>query len=194
MDKKRPKKIRTDEISRISEAIDEACNLPIKISDNPACTVNDIRLECRMLKNLGLIVVDYLQLMRSSRRFETRNLEIGAICRDLKCLAAELGVPVLCLSQLNRTANENSRPSPSELRDSGSIEQDANKTVLMWCVEKNLDEQGRVKSKTIGVDVALNRRGTTGVTLFNFDGNFMKFTELDRVYEKEKFPNWESKK
>ena len=93
------------------------------------------------------------------------------------------GCAILCLSQLNRTSDESVRPSPSELRDSGSIEQDANKVILMWCIEKNLNERGFVESKTIGVDVTLNRRGTTGVTLFNFNGNYMQFTELDRKYE-----------
>ncbi len=92
----------------------------------------------------------------------------------------------MCLSQLNRTSDESTRPSPSELRDSGSIEQDANKVILMWSIEKNLNERGLVESKTIGVDVALNRRGTTGVTLFKFNGNYMKFTELDRKYEEPK--------
>ena len=101
-------------------------------------------------------------------------------------MSSELGVPILCLSQLNWTSDENSRPSPSELRDSGSIEQDANKVMLMWCVEKNLNELGQVESKTVGVDVALNRRGTTGITLFDFNGNYMRFTELDRVYEESK--------
>lgn len=176
-------KISSEEILRISETIDNTYNLPIKINDNPSSTVNSIRLECRNVKNLGLIVIDYLQLLRSTKNYENRNLEIGAICRELKCLASELGVPVLCLSQLNRSSSELSRPSPSELRDSGSIEQDANKVILMWCVEKNLDERGFIKSKTIGVDVALNRRGNSGVTLFNFDGNYMKFEELDTKYE-----------
>ena len=185
-DKRRPQKIRYEEINKIAETIDEIYSLPIKINDNPACTVNDIRLESKLIKNLGLIVIDYLQLMRSTKRFENRNLEVGAICRELKCLASELGVPILCLSQLNRTSDESTRPSPSELRDSGSIEQDANKVILMWSIEKNLNEQGLVESKTIGVDVALNRRGTTGVTLFNFNGNYMNFTELDRRYEEPK--------
>ena len=185
-DKRRPQKVRAEEINKIAEAIDEIYSLPIKINDNPACTVNDVRLESRLVKDLGLIVIDYLQLMRSTKRFENRNLEVGAICRELKCLASELGVPILCLSQLNRTSDESTRPSPSELRDSGSIEQDANKVILMWSIEKNLNERGLVESKTIGVDVALNRRGTTGVTLFNFNGNYMKFTELDRKYEEPK--------
>ena len=185
-DKRRPQKVRAEEINKIAESIDEIYSLPIKINDNPACTVNDVRLESRLVKDLGLIVIDYLQLMRSTKRFENRNLEVGAICRELKCLASELGVPILCLSQLNRTSDESTRPSPSELRDSGSIEQDANKVILMWSIEKNLNERGLVESKTIGVDVALNRRGTTGVTLFNFNGNYMKFTELDRKYEEPK--------
>ena len=185
-DKRRPQKIRDEEINKIAETIDEIYSLPIKINDNPACTVNDIRLESKLIKNLGLIVIDYLQLMRSKKRFENRNLEVGSICRELKCLASDLGVPILCLSQLNRTSDESTRPSPSELRDSGSIEQDANKVILMWSIEKNLNERGLVESKTIGVDVTLNRRGTTGVTLFNFNGNYMKFTELDRKYEEPK--------
>ena len=190
-DKRRPQKIRDEEINKIAETIDEIYSLPIKINDNPACTVNDVRLESRLVKDLGLIVIDYLQLMRSTKRFENRNLEVGAICRELKCLASELGVPILCLSQLNRTSDESTRPSPSELRDSGSIEQDANKVILMWSIEKNLNERGLVESKTIGVDVALNRRGTTGVTLFNFNGNYMNFTELDRKYEEPKAKkNW----
>ena len=185
-DKRRPQKVRAEEINKIAESIDEIYSLPIKINDNPACTVNDVRLESRLVKDLGLIVIDYLQLMRSTKRFENRNLEVGSICRELKCLASELGVPILCLSQLNRTSDESTRPSPSELRDSGSIEQDANKVILMWSIEKNLNERGLVESKTIGVDVALNRRGTTGVTLFNFNGNYMNFTELDRKYEEPK--------
>ncbi len=170
----------------LQKKINELSALPIKINDNPACTVNDIRLESRLVKGLGLIVIDYLQLMRSTKKAENRNLEVGSICRELKCLASELGVPILCLSQLNRTSDESTRPSPSELRDSGSIEQDANKVILMWSIEKNLNERGLVESKTIGVDVALNRRGTTGVTLFNFNGIYMNFTELDRKYEEPK--------
>ena len=185
-DKRRPQKVRAEEINKIAESIDEIYSLPIKINDNPACTVNDVRLESRLVKDLGLIVIDYLQLMRSTKKFENRNLEVGSICRELKCLASELGVPILCLSQLNRVSDESTRPSPSELRDSGSIEQDANKVILMWSIEKNLNERGLVESKTIGVDVALNRRGTTGVTLFNFNGNYMNFTELDRKYEEPK--------
>lgn len=192
-DKTRPESARNSELLAISKAIDDIYNLPLKINDTPSLTVNDIRLECRMVQKLGLIVIDYLQLMRGSKKCENRNQEVGGICRDLKCLAGELQVPILCLSQLNRVSDENKRPSPTDLRDSGEIEQSCNKLILMWCVEKNLDERGVLQSKTVGVDVALNRRGNTGVTLFNFNGNYMKFTELDRVYDekqKENKTNW----
>ena len=188
-DKTRPESARNSELLAISKAVDEIYNLPLKINDTPSLTVNDIRLECRMVQNLGLIVIDYLQLMRGNKKCENRNQEVGGICRDLKCLAGELQVPILCLSQLNRVSDENKRPCPTDLRDSGEIEQSCNKLILMWCVEKNLDERGILKSKTVGVDVALNRRGNTGVTLFNFNGNYMKFTELDRVYDEKQEEN-----
>ncbi|MDE5600853.1 MAG: replicative DNA helicase, partial [Oscillospiraceae bacterium] len=155
-----------------------------KINDKAHISVNEIRAQCRMVKNLGLIVVDYLQLMKSSKKHDNRNQEVGAISRELKILASELGVPVLCLSQLNRTNDEEKRPSPCDLRDSGEIEQNCSKLILMWCVEKNFNEAGAIQSKTIGVDVALNRRGSSGTILMNFNGNHMSFIELDRKYEK----------
>ena len=182
-DKKRPQSIRNEEFSRIEKVTTNLKTLPLKINDKPNISVNEIRTQCRMIKNLGLIVVDYLQLMKSTKKHDNRNQEVGAISRELKILSAELGVPILCLSQLNRSNDEEKRPSPCDLRDSGEIEQNCSKLILMWCVEKNFNELGQVESKTIGVDVALNRRGTTGVTLFNFNGNYMNFIELNKKYE-----------
>ena len=182
-DKKRPQSIRNEELSRIEKVTTNLKTLPLKINDKPNISVNEIRAQCRMIKNLGLIVVDYLQLMKSTKKHDNRNQEVGAISRELKILSAELGVPILCLSQLNRTNDEEKRPSPCDLRDSGEIEQNCSKLILMWCVEKNFNELGQVESKTIGVDVALNRRGITGVTLFNFNGNYMNFIELNKKYE-----------
>lgn len=194
-DKKRPQSIKDEGLSQIEQAIKHLKNLPLKINDKPNISVNEIRIQCRMVKNLALIVVDYLQLMKSTKKHDNRNQEVGAISRELKILASELGVPILCLSQLNRTNDEEKRPSPCDLRDSGEIEQNCSKLILMWCIEKNFNELGAVQSKTIGVDVALNRRGTTGVTLFNFNGNRMSFTELNRKYEeiKERKISWREK-
>ena len=182
-DKKRPQSIRNEELSIIEKVTTNLKTLPLKINDKPNISVNEIRAQCRMIKNLGLIVVDYLQLMKSTKKHDNRNQEVGAISRELKILSAELSVPILCLSQLNRTNDEEKRPSPCDLRDSGEIEQNCSKLILMWCVEKNFNELGQVESKTIGIDVALNRRGTTGVTLFNFNGNYMNFIELNKKYE-----------
>lgn len=185
-DKKRPQSIRDEELSRIEKTVCDLKNLPLKINDKPNISVNEIRTQCRMIKNLGLIVVDYLQLMKSTKKHDNRNQEVGAISRELKILASELSVPILCLSQLNRTNDEEKRPSPCDLRDSGEIEQNCSKLILMWCIEKNFNELGAVQSKTIGVDVALNRRGNSGVVMMNFNGNYMTFTELSQKYEESK--------
>lgn len=185
-DKKRPQSIRLEELSKIQKTVCDLKNLPLKINDKANISVNEIRTQCRMIKNLGLIVVDYLQLMKSTKKHDNRNQEVGAISRELKILAAELSVPILCLSQLNRTNDEEKRPSPCDLRDSGEIEQNCSKLILMWCIEKNFNEFGAVQSKTIGVDVALNRRGNSGVVIMNFNGNYMTFTELNRKYEETK--------
>ncbi len=175
------KDLNQDEIKLLEKTLEILKSRELIINDSSGVSVNDIRMSCKMLKNLGLIVVDYLQLMHSgSGKCENRNQEIGKISRDLKGLATDLNVPILCLSQLNRTSGENQKPSPSEIRDSGEVEQNCNKLMLMWCVSKN---EG---SKTIGLDVALNRRGSTGTVLLNFCGDRMKFTELETKYKENK--------
>ena len=175
------KNLSQDEIESLEKTLEILKNRELIINDSSGISVNDIRMSCKMLKNLGLIVVDYLQLMHSgSGKCENRNQEIGKISRDLKRLATDLNVPILCLSQLNRTSGENQKPSSSEIRDSGEVEQNCNKLMLMWCVSKN---EG---SKTIGLDVALNRRGSTGTVLLNFCGDRMKFTELETKYKENK--------
>ena len=176
-------KDKPENILKIEKESEKIKDLNIKISDKANISVNEIRAQCKMIKNLGLIVVDYLQLMKSDKRYDNRNQEIGAISRELKILASELKVPILCLSQLNRSSSEEKRPTSCELRDSGEIEQNCSKLMLMWCVEKHFNELGSVSSKTIGVDVALNRRGNTGVVLMNFNGEYMSFKELDKKYE-----------
>ena len=186
------KNLNQEEINSLEKALETIKNREIIINDSSGISVNDVRMSCKMLKNLGLIVIDYLQLMHSSGgKCENRNQEIGKISRDLKKLATDLNVPVLCLSQLNRTSGENQKPSPSEIRDSGEVEQNCNKLMLMWCVSKN---EG---FKTIGLDVALNRRGGTGTVLLNFCGDRMKFTELETKYEEKEssgqYSDWRQK-
>lgn len=183
-------------LQSIVRATDQFQNLPVLINDNPVRTANDIRLECRMVKNLGLIIVDYLQLMKPTGKCENRNQEIGSITRELKIISAELGVPILLLAQLNRGKSEFDRPTARDLRDSGEIEQNANKVVFMFATEVYKNELGTTIGKSVGVDIALNRRGNTGVVLFDFNGNFMSFTETDKKYEEKPAPSkggWETR-
>ncbi len=177
-----------DEIEKLKNALENNSN-NIVVNDSSGVTVQDIRLNCRMIKDLGLIIIDHLQLMRSNSKHDNRNQEIGAISRELKKLATDLNVPVLCLSQLNRVSNENTRPTSSELRDSGELEQNCNKLMLMWCVKKHDN------LKTVGLDVALNRRGDTGATLLDFCGETMNFAELKDEYKEpsDSFSDWRSK-
>ena len=147
---------------------------PILINDDPGITVSGIRSQAMAEEGLALIIVDFLTLMRSERRFESRNLEVGAMSRGLKLLASELKIPILALTQLNREKSDGEMPTLRDLRDSGELEQNANKVLLMWNVNK---AEGRV-----GVSVAKNRNGKTGMVMFQFDGAHMRFIEsMDEV-------------
>lgn len=167
---------KADAISDIAQAADRLSKLPINISDDASVTVAQIRSQCRMTKNLGLIVVDYIQLLKSSHKSESRNVEVGEISRSLKMLANDLKVPVLALSQLSRDIEKrgaaNKEPQMSDLRDSGSLEQDANKIMFMY----QLDE--RENHKIVAVKVAKNRRGHVGEVQFLFDGSHMRHNPL----------------
>lgn len=177
------------DMEKVDKFLENVKSLPIKINDNANISVAEMKCQCKVIDNLGLVIVDYLQLIKPNGKYDNRNQEVGAISRELKLLACELGVPVLCLAQLNRANSDDKRPLPNDLRDSGEIEQNCNKLMLMWCVEKHLSEIGMVSSKTIGCDVALNRRGNTGVVLMDFNGEFMCFREIDKKYEEKKVSN-----
>lgn len=169
-----PSNIRQDKpaISRIASAVDSLYKLPICISDDASVTPAAIRAQCRMVKGLGLIVVDYLQLLRATKHSENRNAEVGAISRELKLIANDLKVPVLALSQLNREveSRRSKQPTLADLRDSGELEQNANKVLLMW----EIDPEQHI----VAVDVAKNRRGKKGIVQFLFDGNHMRHEPL----------------
>lgn len=163
------------EIARICSGLSK---LPIRINDAPNMTVAKIRAEVATVPNLTLIIVDFLSLMRSGRKYENRNLELGAISRDLKNLAAELQVPIIALAQLNRGTSDTEAPTLRSLRDSGELEQNANKVLLMWHTDKALNH--------VSIAVAKNRRGKTGTVKLYFDGDHMRFTEIDYIHEEPK--------
>jgi replicative DNA helicase len=142
--------------------------------------VSRLRALARSIKDLKLLIVDYIQLMTPEGKFNSRNDAVGSLSRGLKILAGELKVPVIALSQMNRgeDGKEYDRPSLNRLRDSGELEQDANKVIILWKTEELPDN---VPQK-IGWYVAKNRRGKTGTVISLFDGAHMKFTETDEQY------------
>ena len=134
---RRPSMLTDEDWQRLYTAADVVARAPIFIDDTPALTTLELRARARRLKadkGLGMVVVDYLQLMRTSRRTDSRELEISDISRSLKGLAKEMNVPVVALSQLNRKVEERSdkRPMLSDLRESGAIEQDADIVIALY--------------------------------------------------------------
>lgn len=155
---------------KISEACESLYSLPLIINDDPGVTVSKIRAEARVTQNLGLIIIDFMTLLKSERRYDSRNLEVGALSRELKLLAMELDIPIIVLSQLNRSVSDTDRPSLANLRDSGELEQNANKVIFLW----NIDEEQGIK----GMAIAKNRQGRCGAVQMRFWGDQMRFTEL----------------
>ncbi len=158
--------------------------LPIFIDDSPNITAMEIRAKARKLykrhNELGLIIIDYLQLMKPPFKTERRDLEIAEISRSLKALAKELNVPVMALSQLNRMLEQRSdkRPMLSDLRESGALEQDADIVAFIYRDEVYNKEPDNSKKGTAEIIVAKNRNGATGTALMHFLGAYTRFEEL----------------
>jgi replicative DNA helicase len=174
-----------DDWSRISQAIGRLASAPIWIDDNPNLTVMEIRAKARRLKSqvgsLGMVVVDYLQLMTGRTKAENRQVEVSEISRGLKILARELECPVVALSQLSRQLELRSdkRPMLADLRESGSIEQDAD--VVMFIYRDDVyhpDSPDRGQAEII---VSKHRNGPTGVTRLAFLEQFTRFANMARV-------------
>jgi len=167
---------------QICAVIDKLSAAPIYIDDSSSITVSEIRAKCRRLKqtkNLGLVVIDYLQLMQGSRRADNRQQEISEISRSLKVLAKELDIPVIALSQLSRTSETRSdkRPMLSDLRESGAIEQDADLVMFLYRDDYyNKDSQEKNIAEVI---IAKQRSGTTGTYKLGWQGRYTKFVNID---------------
>ena len=180
-------KLRTGQIGenawpRLTDAAGSLFNAPVFVDGSAVATVTDIRAKCRRLKRahgLGLIVVDYLQLMQGVAR-ENRQQEIAEISRSLKNLARELELPVIAVSQLNRNleSREDKRPRLGDLRESGSLEQDADIVIFIY-----RDEYYNERSEKKGiaeVAVAKHRAGSTGIVEMTFMPEFTRFSDLGR--------------
>ncbi|GAB4357444.1 MAG: replicative DNA helicase [Immundisolibacter sp.] len=174
-----------DDWPRVTSAVTLLGDADIFIDDTPALTPLDLRARARRLKRqhgLGLIVVDYLQLMQSPGARENRALEISEISRSLKALAKELSVPVIALSQLNRSLEQrpNKRPVMSDLRESGAIEQDADVILFIYRDEVyNDDSPDKGKAEII---IAKQRNGPIGHVFLAFLGAYTRFEDLAPEY------------
>ena len=170
--------------TKMARAANVLAKTHIYVDDNPAITVAEIKAKCRRLgDNLGLICIDYLQLMQSGKRNESRVNEIGEISRAMKIMAKELNVPVICLSQLSRAVEkrEDKRPMLSDLRESGAIEQDAD-IVLFIYRDDYYDDESEEKNNA-EVIIAKNRHGATGSVFLQWIGQYTTFYNQDRRHE-----------
>ena len=175
-------KLSHDDWKKINEATSELGDAPIFIEDTPGITIGEIRAKCRRLAsagNLGLIVIDYLQLISGGPGYgNNRQQEVSDISRSLKTMAMELGVPVIALAQLSRNVEgrENKRPIMSDLRESGSIEQDADIVSFLYRDDyytKQVDNPDGVSISEL--IIGKHRNGATGTIELLFEKNISNF-------------------
>ena len=177
----------TDEdLSKLAETSGELSQAQIFIDDTAGISVMEIRAKCRKLKlekNIGLVIIDYLQLIQGSGKSSSREQEIAEISRSLKILAKEIEVPVIALSQLSRAveARPDHRPMLSDLRESGSIEQDAD--IVMFLYRDDYYNEDSEKKNQAEVIIAKQRAGSTGTVDLAWLGQYTKFANLDKYRE-----------
>ena len=181
-------RLSASDYQRIGRAVAYLNAAPIWIDDTPSGTVLDMRAKARRLKaegGLGLLVIDYLQLMEGTGRFESRQQEVAQISRGLKALARELNVPVIAVSQLSRGPEQRGgdrRPQLSDLRDSGSIEQDADLVMFLYRPEyyssTGVDEDGNSLEGKAELIVSKQRNGPTGRIDLYFNKQYTRFDDL----------------
>ncbi|MEA5051467.1 MAG: replicative DNA helicase [Oscillospiraceae bacterium] len=173
--------IQTDEWASIAEATDILSKAKIYIDDTSGVSVGEIKSRARRVKNLGLIIVDYLQLMSGSgRRNDSRVNEISEITRAFKIMAKDLNVPIILLSQLSRSSEQQKRrPMLSDLRDSGSIEQDADIVLFLHRDMPQDGEPEQEESSEVLLLVSKNRHGETTKLKLHWDGEHTTFTSME---------------
>ena len=175
-------KLTDEEWSKLCMASTALSQTDIRIDDNPSVTVADINAKCRRLDNLGLVVIDYLQLMQGSgygKNSENRVTVVGEISRSLKIMAKELNIPVICLSQLSRAVESRTdkRPILSDLRESGAFEQDADSVMFLYRDEyynENTEDKGLAECI-----VSKNRHGETGTVKLQWFGPYQTFADRE---------------
>ncbi len=183
--KLRTGKLSEEEWSRLIPASDVLSKAELYLDDTPGITITEMKSRLRRLRNIDLVVIDYLQLMGSGKRIDNRVQEISEITRNLKILAKEMNVPVITLSQLSRASEQRTdhRPQLSDLRDSGSIEQDADIVLFLYregyYSEKSADAAPTADMNSGECIVAKNRHGEANAVKLHWQGEFMRFTGME---------------
>ncbi|MHB8062848.1 MAG: replicative DNA helicase [Ruminiclostridium sp.] len=177
-------KLEDNDWQKVAKALGPLSEAPIFIDDTPGVSITEIRAKCRRLKlehNLGLVIIDYLQLMAGSRsKSENRQQEISEISRSLKILAKEINVPVITLSQLSRAPETRTdhRPILSDLRESGAIEQDAD--IVMFLYRDDYYNPETDQKNIAELIIAKHRNGSTGTIELVWLGQYTKFANLEK--------------
>ena len=170
-----------DDWARLARRMSEVADAPLFIDDSPNMSMMEIRAKCRRLKqrnDLKFVIIDYLQLMSSPKRVENRQQEVSEMSRSLKLLAKELDVPVVALSQLNRGPEQRTDKKPllSDLRESGSIEQDADVVILLH--REDAYERESPRAGEADLIVAKHRNGPTATVTVAFQGHYSRFVDM----------------
>ncbi len=170
-----------DDWARLARRMSEVADAPLFIDDSPNMSMMEIRAKCRRLKqrnDLKFVIIDYLQLMSSPKRVENRQQEVSEMSRSLKLLAKELDVPVVALSQLNRGPEQRTDKKPllSDLRESGSIEQDSDVVILLH--REDLYERESPRAGEADLIVAKHRNGPTMTVTVAFQGHYSRFVDM----------------
>ncbi len=176
-------KLSNDSWEKIADASSRLASCDILIDDTSGISVTDMKAKLRRVDNLGLVIIDYLQLMQSDRKIENRVNEVAEISRSLKIMAKELMVPIICCAQLSRgpESRTDKKPMLSDLRDSGAIEQDADVVMFLYRNEyyKTDATPGENNSANIAeVIIAKNRHGSTGTVKMGWIGQYTKFRTI----------------
>jgi replicative DNA helicase len=170
-----------DDWTRLARRMSEVVDAPLFIDDSPNMSMMEIRSKCRRLKqrhDLKMVIIDYLQLMSSPRRVENRQQEVSEMSRSLKLLAKEIEVPVIAISQLNRGPEQRTdkRPLLSDLRESGSIEQDSDVVILLH--REDYYEHESPRAGEADLIVAKHRNGPTATVTVAFQGHYSRFVDM----------------
>ncbi len=174
-----------DDWEKLAFAAGELAGCEILIDDSAGMTVTAMKAKLRRVKNLGMVVIDYLGLMTGDRHNDNRVQEVSEISRALKIMAKELMVPVVCCAQLSRgpESRTDKRPMLSDLRDSGAIEQDADSVIFLYRDEYYKTGEENQNTSIVEVIVAKNRHGSTKTVNMGWNGQFTKFVTIDNEQE-----------